>query len=198
MTFRFSFNAFYFTRPIPFTDSLISANRKRALKSVDKYIRCMDSQARYARLLGGENVGERGGRGDNLRRSEDTVGNRVFSQRLFPSARENKREKWGGAARKRSACGITMPWFIDSSRPTDDALSVYPAVHGICGLAISWFAFYGLIGIRSRTKHAQKSPSPFQLRLCFYSKFVRRKASFDFCPIILRFIINLKKRDFRL
>lgn len=43
----------------------------------------------------------------------------------------------GGRARKRSACGITMPWFIDSSRPTDDALSVYPAVHGICGLAIS-------------------------------------------------------------
>lgn len=99
MTFRFSFNAFYFTRPIPFTDSLISANRKRALKSVDKYIRCMDSQARYARLLGGENVGERGGRGDNLRRSEDTVGNRVFSQRLFPPARENKREKWGGGGR---------------------------------------------------------------------------------------------------
>lgn len=115
-----------------------------------------------------------------------------FPRDFFHRPGQNKREKWGGggeAARKRSACGITMPWFIDSSRPTDDALSVYPAVHGICGLAISWFAFYGLIGIRSRTKHAQKSP--FQLRLCFCSEFVRKKkkkvkASFDFCPIILR------------
>lgn len=64
------------------------ANRKRSvLKSVDKYSVYSDSQARYPRLLGGENVGERGGWGDNLRRSEDTVGNRVFSQRLFPPAR---------------------------------------------------------------------------------------------------------------
>lgn len=106
-----------------------------------------------------ENLGEEG----EIERieiisAEEGRNRRVFSHQTFP--RENKRQ----TTRKRSAFGITMPWFIDSSRPTGDVGLSQP-VHGICGLAISWFEFYGLIGIVFANETRPEISSSFPMLL---------------------------------